>query len=112
MMRDDRGTVSIEFAFLAPVLFMTIGGLIEYGRIVAAQQATRDIIDGAARAGVVQVLSSTAVQDIITGALDYVIDVEDGTSLAITVTATYNVAFAGLLPTDVVTFQMSTTLHR
>lgn len=117
--RDTRGTTSVEFALLVPTIIMVVGGILEYGRIVAAQQATRDVIDEAVRAGVVQVLSSSAVQDMVDSGLsavptvgDYTIDVEDGTSLAVTVTASYNLIFAGVLPQDMITFQMTSTLHR
>ena len=33
-------------------------------------------------------------------------------SLAITVTATYDMIFRSFLPQDLITFQMTTTLHR
>jgi Flp pilus assembly protein TadG len=119
MIRDNRGTAGVEFALLLPAIVIIVGGLLQFGQIIAVQQATRDIIDGAVRAGVVQVLSATAVQDMVDASLstlpslrDYTIDVEDGTSLAVTVTATYIMAFAGLMPEDMLTFQMTTTLHR
>jgi Flp pilus assembly protein TadG len=119
MIRDDRGVAALEFGLIAPVLLLMIGGIIEYGRVLAAQQATRDIIDAAARRGVVEVLSNTAVQEQIEAdlaavpALDtFAVEVLDGADLEVNVTASFDLVLGAFLPEDALTFQMTTRLRR
>lgn len=47
--RKERGATAIEFAFLAPVLFMFIFGIIEFGVIMTTQSALESSISQAAR---------------------------------------------------------------
>ncbi|HXT58213.1 MAG TPA: TadE/TadG family type IV pilus assembly protein [Pirellulales bacterium] len=44
---DRRGTSAVEFAFIAPVFFMLVIGMIEFGRAMMVQQA----LTNAARQG-------------------------------------------------------------
>lgn len=117
--RDHRGTAAIEFALIAPVLLAIMAGILEYGRVVAGRQAIRDVLDENARRGVVEVLSSSAIQDAIAADLDqlpivqdYVVTITDGNYLVVTINATYNLVLGALLPTDMITFQMSNTMRR
>lgn len=58
--KDRRGTAAVEFAIVAPVFFLLIFGMIEFGRMVMVQQiitnASREgarvaVLDGAVRVG-------------------------------------------------------------
>src|SRR5262245_27387459 len=106
-----RGAAVVEFAVLAPVLFLLIFGMIEYGRMVMVQQlitnASREgarvaILDGMANSDVIQ-----AVQDHIGGSIpiangDVTTDPTDITTAAsgtlITVTVGVNLSDVSWLP--------------
>ncbi len=45
--RNRRGTAAVEFALVAPVFFLLVFGMIEYGRMVMVQQ----VITNASREG-------------------------------------------------------------
>ncbi len=47
--RETRGTTGIEFAIVAPVLFLTIFGGIEFGRLLWTQSALHFAVEQAAR---------------------------------------------------------------
>ena len=60
--RNRRGAAAVEFAIVAPVFFLLIFGMIEFGRMVMVQQvitnASREgariaVLDGAQRVGTV-----------------------------------------------------------
>ncbi len=70
--RKRRGAAAVEFAMVAPVFFLLIFGMIEFGRLVMVQQvitnASREgariaVLDGATGAEV-----NTAVENYLTGA--------------------------------------------
>lgn len=67
-----RGAAAVEFAIVAPVFFLFVFGIIEYGRMVMVQQvitnasregARRAVLDGATAAAV-----STSVEDYLDSA--------------------------------------------
>lgn len=63
-----RGTAAVEFAILAPIFFILIFGMIEYGRMVMVQQ----ILTNAAREGArVATLSDTTTTKVTTAANSY-----------------------------------------
>ena len=53
MLRDRRGAVAIEFALLAPVLFMLVLGMIEFGRVLMVAQLLTDAAREGGRLAVV-----------------------------------------------------------
>ncbi len=59
--RKRRGAAVIEFAIMAPVFFLLVFGMIEFGRMVMVQQ----IITNASREGArVAVLDGTTAQNV------------------------------------------------
>jgi Flp pilus assembly protein TadG len=68
--RTRRGAAAVEFAIVAPVLFLLILGIIEFGRMVMVQQIlTNASREGARRAILEHVTASeveTAVSDYLT----------------------------------------------
>ena len=75
--RDRRGAAVVEFALVAPIFFLLVFGMIEYGRMVMVQQiltnasregARRAVLDGSTTAGVVNSVTSYLQSSSITGA--------------------------------------------
>lgn len=67
-----RGTAAVEFALVAPLLFLLILGMIEFGRVLMVQQlitnasregARRGVLDGATTSEI-----TTSVKNYLTGA--------------------------------------------
>lgn len=65
--RNRRGASAVEFAMVAPVFFLLIFGMVEYGRMVMVQQvitnasregARRAVLDGSTTAGVQSAVTS------------------------------------------------------
>ena len=50
--RNRRGAAAVEFAVVAPVFFLLIFGMIEYGRLVMVQQVLTNAAREGARVGV------------------------------------------------------------
>lgn len=50
--RNRRGAAVVEFAFVAPVFFLFVFGMIEYGRMVMVQQVLTNASREGARIGV------------------------------------------------------------
>lgn len=66
--RSRRGAAAVEFAVVAPVFFLVVLGIIEFGRMVMAQQ----VITNAAREGArVAVLDSATAARVTTRVTDY-----------------------------------------
>jgi Flp pilus assembly protein TadG len=82
--RNRRGAAAVEFAIVAPVFFILVFGMIEYGRMVMVQQ----VITNAAREGArVGVLDGSAYADVQTAVNNYLIAAKIPTgSTTITVT--------------------------
>ncbi len=75
--RNRRGAAVVEFAVVAPVFFLLVFGIIEYGRMVMVQQlitnasregARRAVLDGATTAEVNTVVSGYLTSGGINGA--------------------------------------------
>ncbi len=64
--KDRRGAAAVEFAVVAPVFFLLVFGMIEYGRMVMVQQ----VITNASREGArIAVLDGSTTAD-VTGAIE------------------------------------------
>jgi Flp pilus assembly protein TadG len=75
--RKRRAAAAVEFAIVAPVFFLLVFGLIEYGRMVMVQQiitnASREgartaVLDGATTAGVTAAVNNYLTSGSISGA--------------------------------------------
>jgi Flp pilus assembly protein TadG len=65
--RNRRGAAVVEFAIVAPVFFLLVFGMIEYGRMVMVQQIlTNASREGARYAVILDSNDTTAVQDRVT----------------------------------------------
>jgi TadE-like protein len=63
-----RGTAAVEFAFVAPIVFVLVFGMIEFGRAIMVQQ----IITNAAREGArVAILSGTTTTSVTSAVNTY-----------------------------------------
>lgn len=68
---DRRGATVVEFAVVAPLLFLLIFAALEFGRVVMVQQ----IITNAAREGARRgILEQTTVSEVKTTVIDYLAD--------------------------------------
>lgn len=66
--RRHRGVAAVEFAVVAPVFFLVVLGIIEFGRMVMVQQ----VITNAAREGArISVLDSATTARVTTRVNDY-----------------------------------------
>jgi Flp pilus assembly protein TadG len=69
--KSRRGAAVVEFAVVAPIFFLLVFGMIEYGRMVMVQQ----IITNASREGArVAILDGMTTADVETKVGDYLID--------------------------------------
>ena len=69
--KNRRGAAVVEFAIVAPVFFLLVFGMIEYGRMVMVQQILTNASREGARFAVVQSANNTsAVQDVVTDYLE------------------------------------------
>ena len=59
--RNQRGASAVEFAVVAPVFFLLIFGMIEYGRMVMVQQVLTNAAREGARVGVMDGATQTSV---------------------------------------------------
>jgi Flp pilus assembly protein TadG len=86
-----RGTSTVEFAFVAPIFFMMVLGIVEVGRACMVTELLTEAARRACRQGVLEGTSSTTIQstatDFLTGvgisgedAAVYVNDVPAGTT--------------------------------
>ena len=83
--RNRRGAAAVEFAIVAPVFFLLVFGMVEYGRMIMVQQ----VITNAAREGArVGVLDGSALSDVTTAVNNYLVasKIPIGLSNEITVT--------------------------
>lgn len=66
--RGHRGVAAVEFAMVAPVFFLVVLGIIEFGKMVMVQQ----VITNAAREGArISVLDSATTNRVTTRVNDY-----------------------------------------
>jgi Flp pilus assembly protein TadG len=81
--KNRRGAAVVEFAIVAPVFFILVFGMIEYGRLVMVQQILTNASREGARFAVVQSTNdTTAVQGVVT---DYLTSASIGGSPTVTV---------------------------
>jgi Flp pilus assembly protein TadG len=59
--RQRRGAAAVEFAVVAPVFFILVFGMIEYGRMVMVQQVLTNASREGARVGVVDPIGPTSL---------------------------------------------------
>ena len=64
--RNRRGAAVVEFAVVAPILFLLVFGMIEYGRLVMVQQVLTNATLEGARHGVLDGSTTTEVQTTVT----------------------------------------------
>jgi Flp pilus assembly protein TadG len=84
--RNRRGAAVVEFAIVAPVFFVLVFGMVEYGRMVMVQQ----VITNAAREGArVGVLDGSTYANVQTAVNNYLIAAKISTT-ATTITVTPN----------------------
>ncbi len=60
-----RGAAAVEFAFVAPVFFLLVFGMIEFGRMVMVQQVITNASREGARLGVLDGTTQTEIEDIV-----------------------------------------------
>jgi Flp pilus assembly protein TadG len=61
-----RGAAAVEFAIVAPLFFLLVMGMIEYGRMVMVQQVITNASREGARRAVLDGATTTAVQSTVT----------------------------------------------
>jgi Flp pilus assembly protein TadG len=75
--RNRRAAAAVEFAIVAPVFFLLILGMVEYGRMVMVQQvitnasregARQAVLDGATTAEITNIVNAYLTNGSITGA--------------------------------------------
>ncbi len=67
--KNRRGAAVVEFAVVAPVFFLLIFGMIEYGRMVMVQQVLTNASREGARVGILDGSSGTDVNTTVSGYL-------------------------------------------
>lgn len=60
--RDRRGAATVEFAFVAPLFFALVIGMIEYGQLVRAKNTLTSISRDMARVAVVDGATAASVE--------------------------------------------------
>lgn len=119
LLRANGGTAAMEFALVGPVLLLILGGIFEYGRVLMVEHGVRDAVNLVARQAVVQGLTGSEAETllddrlaVIRGIEDYSISSTDGTELLITVSGSFNLVMGGLLPDDMISFEVTTSMQR
>ncbi len=67
--KNRRGTAVVEFAVVAPIFFLLVFGMIEYGRMVMVQQVITNASREGARQAVLDGSTTAAVQTAVTNYL-------------------------------------------
>ncbi|HEV2968401.1 MAG TPA: TadE/TadG family type IV pilus assembly protein [Pirellulales bacterium] len=65
-LRYRRGAAAVEFALVAPVFFILLFGLIEYGRAVMVQQILTNAAREGGRVAILTTATSTSVKSAVT----------------------------------------------
>ncbi|MBX7166114.1 MAG: pilus assembly protein [Pirellulales bacterium] len=63
--RNRKGAALVEFAIVAPILFLLVFGMIEYGRMVMVQQVLTNASREGARLGVLDGTTTADVEDAV-----------------------------------------------
>jgi Flp pilus assembly protein TadG len=115
--REERGSISVWFATAALAMVVLVGLVVDTGGKVHTQQRARDVAVQAARTGAQEVLAPPAVRgetpqiDVYAAkaAASHYLDaagvkgtvtVQNGTTLVVTTTDTYNSKFLGIIGLD------------
>lgn len=61
-MRERRGAAAVEFAIIAPLFFLVVMGIIEFGRMAMVQQVITNAAREGARVGVVDDSTTSGVK--------------------------------------------------
>lgn len=117
---DERGVAAMEFALILPLLLALLAGIMEYGRVLMAEHAVRDIIDQYARQAVVEGLGAQTIEDSVSDAVaevrgiaDYDVDVDDAAdAVTVTVEGSFELLFGTILPVDAVSFSFSSRMPK
>jgi hypothetical protein len=64
--KNRRGAAVVEFAFVAPLLFMLIFGIIEFGRLLMVQQILTNASREGARRAVLEQATASEVESVVT----------------------------------------------
>jgi Flp pilus assembly protein TadG len=76
--RNRQGAAAVEFAIVAPVFFLLVFGMVEYGRMIMVQQ----VLTNAAREGArVGVLDGSTKTDVLNAVNNYLIAAKISTTL-------------------------------
>lgn len=62
---DRKGAAVVEFAVVAPVLFMIVFGIIEFGRLLMVQQVLTNATREGARRGITESSTAAEVQTVV-----------------------------------------------
>ena len=110
--RDQAGTAAIEFGVLAPVFFAMLLGIVDIGRYMWTLNTIQYAIDDGLRAGSVEQLNETEVENRVKDALlgldttGIVVEatMPTSTSLEVTASTTYKFMFpiATIFPTTTI----------
>src|SRR5437660_11704767 len=65
----NRGAAAVEFALVAPVFFILVFGLIEYGRLVMVQQVLTNAAREGCRVAILTTATTTSVTSTVTNYL-------------------------------------------
>ena len=86
-----RGAVAVEFAFVAPLLFLLIIGMMELGRVVMVQQILTNAAREGARRGILEQATTPEVESLVA---DYLADASiPGASVTVSPQTLTNVEF-------------------
>jgi Flp pilus assembly protein TadG len=102
--KNRRGAAVVEFAVVAPIFFLLVFGLIEFGRVVMVQQLLTNASREGARLGVLSDSTSSQVQSRVVSYLSganitiatsnvnvvYASDSSSGESVTVTVSVPFN----------------------
>ena len=111
--RNRRGAAVVEFAVVAPVFFLLVFGMIEFGRMVMVQQVITNgsregarvaVLDGATNASVTTTVTNYLVNSSIGGAtvaVDPFNPNDAGYGAAVTVTVSVPFSKVSWLPTPI-----------
>lgn len=119
LLRANDGVAAVEFALIAPILLLILAGIFEYGRVLMVEQGVRDAMALVVRQAIVENMAASDAQSLLEARLagirgidDYSVAVVDGDDLSITVNGSFGLVMGGLLPDDVISFEVATSLPR
>ena len=101
--RQRRGATVVEFALVAPVMFLFIFGIFEFGRMMMVQQAvTNAAREGCRKASLVTTINSTDVDTVVRNVMESVIaDASNTAKVRVNVTPTNMASLTSGTPVSV-----------